>query len=55
MRTFSVASTANLSAEQTIAALRSARPGMLEELRQLWPPFVVAIYKDGSLRKLDLE
>jgi hypothetical protein len=55
LRTFSIASTANLSAVETITVLRAARAGIDEQLRQLWPPFVVAIYKDGSLAELGLE
>jgi mRNA-degrading endonuclease toxin of MazEF toxin-antitoxin module len=55
LRTFSIASTANLSAVETIAVLRAAKAGMREKLGELPPPFIVAIYKDGSLSKLDLE
>lgn len=55
LRTFTIASTANLSAMETITILRTAKAGIHQKLVELPPPFVVAIYKDGSLKEFGLE
>lgn len=55
VRAFSVASTANLSADVTIEVLRVARPEIERTVAMLPAPFVVAIYKDGSLIPLGLD
>jgi PIN like domain len=54
VRTFSIASTANPSAQATIQVLRAARPEIEKTLSVLPGPFVVAVYKDGSLAALDV-
>ena len=55
LRTFSLASTANLSAEQTIETLRKAKPKIDEVLATDPGPFVYSIRKDGSVRPLPVE
>lgn len=54
VRTVSIASTANLSAEATIKTLLSAEAAIFEAVVTEKPPFIVAVYKDGSIRRLDL-
>jgi hypothetical protein len=52
LRTFSVASTANLSAGETIDVLMRAQQAILETVKEREGPFVVGIHKDGSLYEL---
>jgi PIN like domain len=53
IRTVSVASTANLSADATVAALAAAEEAIFHAVRTEEPPFIIAVYKDGSIRRLD--
>jgi hypothetical protein len=55
LRTFSLASTANLSAEDTIEALRKAKPKIDEALASDLGPFVYSVRKDGSIHRLPVE
>ena len=52
VRAFFIASTANLSAAQTIDVLRRAERAMTTALNELDAPFVVAIYKDANTRQI---
>lgn len=54
LRTFSIASTANLGASVTAEALIKARPSMLGALATESSPFVIAIHKDGTLHPLPI-
>ena len=54
VRTVSIASTANLSAAATIETLIAAERAILAAVEEEPPPFILAVYKDGSLRRLDL-
>ena len=54
LRTFSLVSTANLSAADTIDVLRRARQAMEETVATVHGPWVFGIYKDGSLRPLNV-
>jgi hypothetical protein len=47
-----IASTANLSAVETTGVLRRANDAMAAALNELDAPFVVAIYKDASTRRV---
>lgn len=55
LRTVSVASTANLSAADTVAALLRAEAALTGALKRETPPFIIAVYKDGSIKRLDLD
>ena len=55
LRTFSLVSTANLSAEDTVKVLRRARGAIRKTVADFDGPFVVGIYKDGSLKALNIE
>jgi PIN like domain len=55
LRTFSVASTANLSAEDTITALRAAKAKIDETLANDTGPFVYGVRKDGTLHRLPVD
>jgi hypothetical protein len=50
----SIASTANLSADDTAATLRRAEKELLQLLPTLLPPFILALLKDGSIRQVAL-
>jgi hypothetical protein len=52
VRAFFIASTANLSAAETTDVLRRAHAAMGTALDGLEAPFVVAIYKDASTRRI---
>jgi predicted nuclease of predicted toxin-antitoxin system len=52
VRAFFIASTANLSAAETTDVLRRAHAAMVTALDALEAPFVVAIYKDASTRRI---
>ena len=52
MRAFFIASTANLSAAETTEVLRRAHDAMTAALDELAAPFVVAIYKNASTRRI---
>jgi predicted nuclease of predicted toxin-antitoxin system len=52
VRAFFIASTANLSAVETTDVLRRARAAMTTALGEFAAPFVVAIYKDASTRRI---
>lgn len=52
LRTVSVASTANLSAADTAAALLAAEEELFAALAREPPPFIIAVYKDGSIKRL---
>lgn len=52
VRAFFIASTANLSAPETTGVLRRARDAMDVAVDELDAPFVVAIYKDASTRRI---
>lgn len=54
LRTVSVASTANLSAADTVGALVAAEGKLFAALETEAPPFIIAVYKDGSIKRLDL-
>lgn len=54
LRTFSVASTANLPAPVTIEVLVKAEAEILAALAEEASPFVIAINKDASLHRLAL-
>ncbi len=54
VRTVSIASTANLSATTTIETLLAAERAIFVAVVTEPPPFILAVYKDGSLRRLDL-
>jgi predicted nuclease of predicted toxin-antitoxin system len=54
LRTFSIASTANLSAQVTTDVLIRAHAEMLKALANETSPFVIAIHKDGSLHALSI-
>ena len=54
VRTVSIASTANLSATTTIATLVAAERAIFAAVAVERPPFILAVYKNGSLRRLDL-
>jgi hypothetical protein len=54
VRTFSIASTANLSSAVTLQVLQAAKARIDEALVTTPAPFVIAIYKDGSTTQLDL-
>jgi PIN like domain len=54
VRTVSVASTANLSATATVETLLAAAAKLFRAIRAEAGPFIIAIYKDGSIRRLDL-
>lgn len=54
LRTVLIASTANLSAGDTIAALLKAEVELTEAIRNHEPPFIFAVYKDGSIKPIDL-
>jgi hypothetical protein len=43
------------SALDTVAALLAAQDELFQMIVQLEPPFILAIYKDGSIRRLGLE
>jgi predicted nuclease of predicted toxin-antitoxin system len=51
LRTFSVASTANLSAEDTIRVLKKAKPRIDATLASDLGPFVYGVRKDGSVHR----
>jgi hypothetical protein len=55
LRTFSLVSTANLSAQDTIEVLRRAHEAMVQTVADVDGPFVVGIYKDGSLKALNIK
>jgi hypothetical protein len=55
LRTFSLVSTANLSAGDTVEVLRRARDAIRKTVADIDGPFVVGIYKDGSLKALNIE
>jgi PIN like domain len=52
VRAFFIASTANLSAAETTDVLRRAHDAMAVAVDELDAPFVVAIYKDASTRRI---
>jgi hypothetical protein len=54
VRTVSVASTANLSAADTIAVLISAETRIFDAITRETPPFILAVAKNGTVRRLDL-
>jgi predicted nuclease of predicted toxin-antitoxin system len=54
LRTFSLVSTANLSASETIEVLRRAHQAIEETVATIDGPWVFGIYKDGSLRPLNV-
>ena len=54
VRTISVASTANLSAAATIETLLAAEQAIRDAIDTEVAPYIVAVYKDGSIRRLDL-
>lgn len=54
VRTISVASTANLSATATIETLAAAEAAIFAAVETETAPYIVAVYKDGSVRRLDL-
>ena len=54
LATISIASTANLSSQQTIEVLQKAEPKLLPEIARLTSPFILALYKDGSFKELAL-
>jgi hypothetical protein len=49
----SIASTANLSAADTITALLASEAALFRAVLEEPAPFVIAVYKDGSIRRLD--
>lgn len=53
VRTVSVVSTANLSAAETVAALLRSEAKLADALERETAPFIIAAYKDGSIRRLD--
>lgn len=54
VKTISIASTANLSANSTIQTLLKAKAAIFEAIAYHSAPYIVAVYKDGSLRLLEL-
>lgn len=54
VRTISIASTANLSASATIDTLTAAEDTIFEAVESETPPYILAVHKDGSVRRLDL-
>lgn len=52
--TVSIASTANLSAQATVDALVAAERAIFELIEREQAPFIVAVYKSGSVRRLAL-
>jgi hypothetical protein len=55
VRTVSIASTANLSAEATSTVLLAAEEAIFSAVLANPAPFIIAVYKDGSLKRLDLQ
>lgn len=54
VRTMSIASTANLSAAATIETLISAEEAIFDAVATEQAPYIIAVYKDGTIRRLDL-
>lgn len=54
VRTVSIASTANLSASATIDTLVQAEAAIFAAVETTTTPYIVAVYKDGTIRRLDL-
>jgi hypothetical protein len=54
VRTVSVASTANLSAAATVQTLLAAAAELFQAIRAERAPFIIAVYKDGSIQRLNL-
>ncbi len=54
VRTVSIASTANLSATTTIETLLAAERAIFAAVVTEPSPFILAVYKNGSVRRLDL-
>jgi hypothetical protein len=52
--TVSIATTANLSAAATVETLLAAEAELFQAIRAEPPPFILAVYKDGSVRRLHL-
>ena len=53
VRTISIASTANLSADTTVKALLAAEDAILATVESEAAPYILAVYKNGSVRRLD--
>ena len=54
VRTISIASTANLSADATIETLLAAEEAIFATVESQAAPYILAVYKNGSVRRLDL-
>lgn len=54
VRTVSIASTANLTAQATAEVLLSAEEAIFKAVAELEGPFIIGVYKDGGIRRLDL-
>ncbi len=54
VRTISIASTANLSASATIETLVAGEDAIFAAVETETAPYIVAVYKDGTVRRLDL-
>lgn len=54
LRAFIVATTANLSAEETVEVLLRAEERLFLEAVLRQPPFVMGIYRDGDVRQLSV-
>ncbi len=54
VRTISVSSTANLSADETAAALLAATPAIADEIRHRFAPYILLVGKAGAVRHLTL-
>ena len=55
IRTISIASTANLSSAATIETLTLAEEAIFKAIDAETAPYVIAVYKNGTLRRLDLQ